>query len=45
MVVLDAEARWIEDGQAPWDMLPFLLAGKNAQTSKKDGHQYAVIPF
>jgi hypothetical protein len=44
MVVLDASVRWIEDGQAAWDMLPALLAGKNAKPSK-DGGQYAVIPF
>jgi len=44
MVVLDASARWIEDGQPAWDMLPALLAGKNARPSK-DGGQYVVVPF
>lgn len=44
MVVLDASVRWIEDGQAAYDMLPSLLASKSAKTAK-DGSQYAVIPF
>jgi hypothetical protein len=44
MVVLDASARWVEDGQPAWDMLPSLLAGKNSHTAK-DGSQYVVVPF
>jgi hypothetical protein len=44
MVVLDASVRWIEDGQPAWDMLPSLLASKNAKTAK-DGSQYAIVNF
>jgi len=44
MVVLDASVRWVEDGQPAWDMLPSLLASKNAKTAK-DGSRYAIVNF
>lgn len=34
---------WLEDGKAPWDMKPLLLAGPKAKSGKKG--RYATIPF
>jgi hypothetical protein len=43
-VTLKAEARWIEDGMEPHNMLEDLLASDKAKTAK-DGSKYLVVPF
>jgi len=37
-------ARWIDDGQPAWEMLPYLMGSKKAKRAK-DGSRYVVIPF
>lgn len=45
LVVLDAKARWIDDGfPGPKDMKPDLLGSSKAKTAK-DGSRYLVVPF
>lgn len=44
VVTLDAEARWIDDGSRPHDMLEDLLKSPKAKTAK-DGSKYLVVPF
>jgi hypothetical protein len=43
-VVLQADARWIDDGTPPHNMLEDLLASPKAKTAK-DGSKYLIIPF
>jgi hypothetical protein len=43
-VTLQPEARWIEDGMEPHNMLEDLLSSDKARTAK-DGSKYVVVPF
>lgn len=43
-IVLNASARWIDDGKAAGDMLKDLLKSSKAKVSK-DGHRYLVVPM
>ncbi len=43
-IVLGKKAEWIEDGTLPRNMIPDLLSGKKAKTSK-DGSKYVIVPF
>lgn len=44
VITLKGDARWIEEGQMPRDMLKDLINGKSSKVSK-EGHRYNIIPF
>lgn len=44
LIVLDAKARWIDDGMEPHSLVPDLLKSKKAKTAA-DGSRYMVVPF
>jgi hypothetical protein len=44
VISLDANVRWIDDGEEPFEMLPGLLASSSAKTAL-DGSKYLRVPF
>lgn len=49
LIVLDAKARWIDDGLEPHEMIDDLLSQRSGKAkgpkTSKDGSRYRVIPF